>query len=199
MCRFLHLCLNIFNVTSRLSGTRPIIQYIRSSRSLVTSKTKPVLRDWARTLQCSITKHEHEWKTPNRNDEPRSRQAYVLGPGRCLPSKGESLCCYMNSLKNFKLPPMSPPSGPQEGRRLDQKGRGRSWKFQPQESWRICEITKCKQTFSSSYTEDIKETYKPGSAASARAAPLPFTPTEIPQIRLHTPTVIPPQKTAYPV
>ena len=42
-------------------------------------------------------------------------------------------------------------------------------------------------------------TNKSGSAASARAAVEPAMPTEIPQRRLHTPTVRPPQKSAYPV
>lgn len=42
-------------------------------------------------------------------------------------------------------------------------------------------------------------TYRLGSAASARAAPLPLMPTDTPQIRLHIPTVMPAQKRAYPV
>lgn len=37
-----------------------------------------------------------------------------------------------------------------------------------------------------------------GSAASASAALLPVMPTPIPQTRLHTPTVIPDQKSEYP-
>ena len=41
-------------------------------------------------------------------------------------------------------------------------------------------------------------TNKSGSAASARAAVEPATPTEIPQRRLHAPTVRPPQNSAYP-
>jgi hypothetical protein len=41
--------------------------------------------------------------------------------------------------------------------------------------------------------------YREGSAASARAAPLPLMPTATPQTRLHMPTVIPDQKRAYPV
>jgi hypothetical protein len=55
----------------------------------------------------------------------------------------------------------------------------------------------CKRVFS--VLDTTGHTYKLGSAASAKAAPLPLIPTEIPQIRLHIPTVIPPQKTAYPV
>lgn len=43
------------------------------------------------------------------------------------------------------------------------------------------------------------DTYKLGSAASARAAPLPLMPTETPHIKLHIPTVIPDQNRAYPV
>jgi hypothetical protein len=42
-------------------------------------------------------------------------------------------------------------------------------------------------------------TYSAGSAASANAALLPFIPTDTPQIRLHIPTVIPPQNSAKPV
>ena len=41
-------------------------------------------------------------------------------------------------------------------------------------------------------------TNKSGSAASASAAVDPAIPTEIPHRRLHTPTVRPPQKSAYP-
>ena len=41
-------------------------------------------------------------------------------------------------------------------------------------------------------------TNKFGSAASARAAVEPVIPTQIPQSKLHAPTVIPPQKTAKP-
>lgn len=41
-------------------------------------------------------------------------------------------------------------------------------------------------------------TNKSGSAASARAAVEPAIPTEIPQRRLHAPTVSPPQNSAYP-
>ena len=41
-------------------------------------------------------------------------------------------------------------------------------------------------------------TNKFGSAASARAAVEPAIPTQIPQRRLHTPTVMPPQKMAKP-
>jgi hypothetical protein len=41
--------------------------------------------------------------------------------------------------------------------------------------------------------------YKLGSAASARAAELPLMPTETPHIRLHVPTVMPAQNSAYPV
>lgn len=42
-------------------------------------------------------------------------------------------------------------------------------------------------------------TYRVGSAASAKAAPLPLIPTATPQIRLHMPTVRPDQKRAKPV
>ena len=42
-------------------------------------------------------------------------------------------------------------------------------------------------------------THSEGSAASARAAPLPLIPTAIPQTRLQPPTVIPAQKRAKPV
>lgn len=42
-------------------------------------------------------------------------------------------------------------------------------------------------------------TYRDGSAASARAAPLPLIPTATPQTKLHRPTVRPDQKRAYPV
>jgi hypothetical protein len=38
--------------------------------------------------------------------------------------------------------------------------------------------------------------YSVGSAASARAAPLPLMPTATPQTKLQKPTVIPPQKVA---
>jgi hypothetical protein len=41
-------------------------------------------------------------------------------------------------------------------------------------------------------------TNRSGSAASARAAVLPATPTQIPQKRLQTPTVRPPKKRAKP-
>ena len=42
-------------------------------------------------------------------------------------------------------------------------------------------------------------TNKEGSAASARAALLPTTPTLTPQAKLHSPTVNPAQNNAYPV
>ena len=42
-------------------------------------------------------------------------------------------------------------------------------------------------------------THRLGSAASASAALLPLIPTETPQMRLHMPTVMPAQKSAYPV
>ena len=42
-------------------------------------------------------------------------------------------------------------------------------------------------------------TYSVGSAASASAALLPLMPTHTPQIKLHMPTVIPAQNSAYPV
>lgn len=41
--------------------------------------------------------------------------------------------------------------------------------------------------------------YSEGSAASAKAAPLPLIPTATPQIRLHNPTVSPDQNSAKPV
>ena len=41
--------------------------------------------------------------------------------------------------------------------------------------------------------------YRLGSAASASAALLPLIPTDTPQIKLHIPTVIPDQNSAYPV
>ncbi len=47
--------------------------------------------------------------------------------------------------------------------------------------------------------EQQQTTYKLGSAASAKAALLPLTPTETPQTRLHMPTVKPAQNSAYPV
>ena len=47
--------------------------------------------------------------------------------------------------------------------------------------------------------KEIGWTHKLGSAASARAALLPLIPTEIPQTKLHMPTVTPAQKRAYPV
>lgn len=40
------------------------------------------------------------------------------------------------------------------------------------------------------------KSYSVGSAASARAAPLPLIPTATPHTRLHMPTVIPAQKRA---
>lgn len=46
---------------------------------------------------------------------------------------------------------------------------------------------------------DAPDTYKLGSAASARAALLPLIPTEMPQIMLHAPTNTPDQNNAYPV
>jgi hypothetical protein len=42
----------------------------------------------------------------------------------------------------------------------------------------------------------IWEPYRPGSAASARAALLPLMPTDTPQMRLHAPTVNPAQNRA---
>lgn len=42
----------------------------------------------------------------------------------------------------------------------------------------------------------LLETYRLGSAASARAALLPLIPTETPHIRLHVPTVKPAQNKA---
>lgn len=49
------------------------------------------------------------------------------------------------------------------------------------------------------YLSRLEPSYKDGSAASARAAPLPLMPTEIPHIRLHIPTVSPDQNNAKPV
>ena len=43
------------------------------------------------------------------------------------------------------------------------------------------------------------KTYSVGSAASANAALLPLMPTQTPQIKLHMPTVMPAQNSAYPV
>jgi hypothetical protein len=43
------------------------------------------------------------------------------------------------------------------------------------------------------------QTYSEGSAASARAAPLPLIPTVIPHTKLQPPTVMPAQKRAKPV
>ena len=45
-------------------------------------------------------------------------------------------------------------------------------------------------------SESANAPYKPGSAASASAALLPLIPTDMPQMRLHMPTVNPAQNNA---
>ena len=57
-------------------------------------------------------------------------------------------------------------------------------------------LTKLQGTISNYERKDYLETHRLGSAASANAAPLPLIPTEIPQIRLHIPTVKPAQNNA---
>lgn len=143
-------------------------------------------------MRC-ITKHEHELVERKQGGKPTLCWTYVTSPGSCLPCEyGALLCVGWAQL--------------QAASRVAAFWATRRPTIRPNRPRTELKIstTRILTNLRGNVSESIArytpgETYKLGSAASANAAPLPFTPTEIPQMRLQTPTVMPPQKTAYPV
>lgn len=143
-------------------------------------------------MRC-ITKHEHELGERKQRGESTLRGTYVKSPGSCLPRGYGALLC----VGSTQLQAASRVAAFWATRRPTIRPN------RPRTELKIS-TTRILTNLQDNVSERVarcmlRETYKLGSAASAKAAPLPFTPTEIPQMRLQTPTVIPPQKTAYPV